>query len=114
MKGGRGGRGQRGEEGNDRAGEGREHEGGEAARQTRARAWGSVMCGLLSYRRMRQPQYPTSARGMVSGGGVVGEPATQGGGAQAGEGASLGMMHGLAGEPEGVSDLLQGTRGLAV
>jgi len=63
---------------------------------------------------MRQPQYPTSARGAASGGGVVGEPASEGGGAQAGEGAGLGVMHGLAGEPEGAGDLLQGARRVPV
>ncbi len=50
----------------------------------------------------------------ASGGGVVGKPAPEGGGAQAGKGAGLGVVHSLAGEPEGVGDLLQGARGLAV
>jgi len=50
----------------------------------------------------------------ASGGGVVDKPAAQGGGAQAGEGAGLSLVHGLAGESEGVGDLLQGARGLPV
>jgi len=44
----------------------------------------------------------------VSGGGGVGEPAVQGGVAQAREGAGLGLLHGLARQPEAAADLLQG------
>jgi len=64
---------------------------------------GDVTTGLLWSHRVR-----------ASGGGGVGEPAPEGGGAQAGEGAGLSLLHGLAGEPEGVADLLQGARGLPV
>ena len=54
--------------------------------------------------------------GVVVVGGVVvsGEPAAQGGEAQAGKGAGLGLLHGLAREPEAVANLLQRARGLPV
>jgi len=59
------------------------------------------------------------------GGGVVGvgvgvvvivgrEPVAQGGAAQAGKGADLGLLHGLAREPEAVANLLQRAGGLPV
>ena len=48
------------------------------------------------------------------GGVVVGEPAVQGGAAQPREGAGLGLLHGLACEPETAADLLQGAWGRAV
>jgi len=44
--------------------------------------------------------------GGVGGGGGGGEPAAQGGEAQAGKGADLGLLHGLAREPETVANLL--------
>jgi len=68
---------------------------------------------------------PLAARGLahsiadgdVSGGGggvVGGEPAVQGGAAQPREGAGLGLLHGLARQPEAAADLLEGARGLPV
>jgi len=58
-----------------------------------------------------------SIAGRVSGCGggvVVGEPAVQGGAAQPREGAGLGLLHGLAREPEAAADLLESARGLPV
>jgi len=108
VEGGRGGMDQWGEEADEGTGESREHEGGEAERPD---AGAGLIVGHVSppaarLSHTRRRAVPTGSLVRASGGGGVGEPAAQGREAQAGEGAGLGLLHGLAREPKTVANLL--------
>ncbi len=126
VEGRRGGMGQRSEEGGEGTGEGAEHEGVEAERPD---AGAGLSVGHVSLpwlvcpvRGTAPSMHPLATPGLTDsiagsdvsggdvsgggGGGVVGEPAVQGGAAQARERAGLGLLHGLARQPEAAADLL--------
>ena len=131
-EGGRGGRGQRGEEGDERAGEGAEHERGEAERPDAGGGRGVVLAPSgpsVPFAASRGPRIPwrRGAAPTVSQVGAcrVGRARRRrgcrrrrasgaGGGAQARERRGLDLAHALAGEPEALADLLQGAWGLPV
>jgi len=123
--------GERGEETGEGAGEGAEHKGGEAKCPDLGAGLSvghvSLPWRVCPVRGAAQHTRPLAAWGLTDsiagrdvsggdvsgcgGGGVVGEPAVQGGVAQALEGFGLDLAHALAGEPELLADLLQGARG---